>query len=145
MSRSSCSAALCLARSGGRRDLALRQIQIDDAEVERVLTHTLETTPRDATHWSTRLLANVVGLSQTARGAALARPCLATAAGYGTSDTSLRAPSSHIRVHRSERRVPCERVGVSSFNILRPVFANRFTVIDAGCLQRRSPAVVALL
>jgi transposase len=40
--------------------------QIDDAEVERVLTHTLETTPRDATHWSTRSLAKAVGLSQTA-------------------------------------------------------------------------------
>ncbi|MDR7592601.1 MAG: helix-turn-helix domain-containing protein, partial [Armatimonadota bacterium] len=31
--------------------------QITDADVERVLTLTLETTPRDATHWSTRSMA----------------------------------------------------------------------------------------
>lgn len=40
--------------------------QITDAEVERVLTQTLESTPRDATHWSTRGLARVCGLSQSA-------------------------------------------------------------------------------
>jgi hypothetical protein len=39
---------------------------IADAEVERVITTTLETTPKDATHWSTRSLADDVGLSQTA-------------------------------------------------------------------------------
>lgn len=39
---------------------------IADADVERVITTTLETTPRDATHWSTRSLAAEVGLSQTA-------------------------------------------------------------------------------
>ena len=39
---------------------------IADAEVERVITTTLETTPKDATHWSTRSLAAEVGLSQTA-------------------------------------------------------------------------------
>jgi transposase len=39
---------------------------IGDADVERVITTTLETTPRDATHWSTRSLAAQVGLSQTA-------------------------------------------------------------------------------
>ena len=33
--------------------------------VERVVTTTLESTPRDATHWSTRTLAEQVGLSQT--------------------------------------------------------------------------------
>jgi DNA-binding MurR/RpiR family transcriptional regulator len=31
-----------------------------------VITTTRETTPRDATHWSTRTLAAEVGLSQTA-------------------------------------------------------------------------------
>ena len=31
--------------------------KIADADVERVLTTTLESTPRDATHWSTRSLA----------------------------------------------------------------------------------------
>ena len=39
---------------------------IADEAVERVITTTLETTPKDATHWSTRSLAAEVGLSQTA-------------------------------------------------------------------------------
>ncbi len=39
---------------------------IGDAEVERVLTLTLESTPRDATHWSTRGMAERAGLSQSA-------------------------------------------------------------------------------
>jgi transposase len=39
---------------------------ITDAHVERVITMTLESTPRDATHWSTRSLAKACGLSQTA-------------------------------------------------------------------------------
>jgi transposase len=39
---------------------------IGDADVERVITLTLETTPKDATHWSTRSLAAEVGLNQTA-------------------------------------------------------------------------------
>lgn len=39
---------------------------ITDAEVERVVTLTLESTPRDATHWSTRSLAKHCGMSQTA-------------------------------------------------------------------------------
>jgi transposase len=39
---------------------------IADADVERVITTTLETAPKNATHWSTRSLAAQVGLSQTA-------------------------------------------------------------------------------
>src|SRR5499426_3687670 len=39
---------------------------ITDAEVERVITLTLERTPQDATHWSTRAMAKRSGLSQTA-------------------------------------------------------------------------------
>jgi transposase len=39
---------------------------IDDEQVERVLVATLETTPKDATHWSTRSLARHVGMSQSA-------------------------------------------------------------------------------
>jgi transposase len=39
---------------------------IMDVDVERVVTLTLESTPRDATHWSTRSMAAKVGLSQTA-------------------------------------------------------------------------------
>src|SRR5437870_11781847 len=40
--------------------------RITDDDVERVMRVTLETTPRDATHWSTRTLARRCGLSQTA-------------------------------------------------------------------------------
>ncbi len=36
-----------------------------DEQVEQVITRTLETTPKDATHWSTRSLAAELGLSQT--------------------------------------------------------------------------------
>lgn len=39
---------------------------ITDGDVERVLTLTLETTPADATHWSTRSMAQRSGLSQSA-------------------------------------------------------------------------------
>jgi transposase len=40
--------------------------QISDHDVERIVTMTLEATPRDATHWSTRSMARASGLSQTA-------------------------------------------------------------------------------
>ena len=39
---------------------------ITDAQVEDVIIRTLETTPRGATHWSTRQMAKAVGLSHTA-------------------------------------------------------------------------------
>ena len=39
---------------------------ITDALVERVITKTLEEKPKDATHWSTRDMAEAVGLSQSA-------------------------------------------------------------------------------
>jgi len=39
---------------------------ISDAQVEEVILKTLESTPKDATHWSTRSMASEVGLSQTA-------------------------------------------------------------------------------
>ena len=39
---------------------------VSDAQVEEVIVKTLESTPRDATHWSTRSMAAEVGLSQSA-------------------------------------------------------------------------------
>ena len=39
---------------------------ITDDDVERVIVKTLEETPRDATHWSTRSLAKSTGMSQSA-------------------------------------------------------------------------------
>jgi transposase len=40
--------------------------KITDQDVERVVTQTLETKPKNATHWSTRSMAQKSGLSQTA-------------------------------------------------------------------------------
>lgn len=40
--------------------------KISDAEVERVIARTLESKPREATHWSTRSLARELGMSQSA-------------------------------------------------------------------------------
>jgi len=39
--------------------------KVTDAQVERVVRLTLESTPADATHWSTRAMARRCGLSQT--------------------------------------------------------------------------------
>ena len=39
---------------------------ITDEQVEAVIVRTLETTPKDATHWSTRSMAREVGLTQSA-------------------------------------------------------------------------------
>jgi transposase len=39
---------------------------ISDDDVERVIVKTLEETPRDATHWSTRSMAAATGMSQSA-------------------------------------------------------------------------------
>jgi transposase len=38
---------------------------VDDAQIEALITATLETAPRDATHWSTRSMAEHLGLSQS--------------------------------------------------------------------------------
>ncbi|MFE4832091.1 helix-turn-helix domain-containing protein [Streptomyces sp. NPDC056672] len=40
--------------------------KITDADVERVIVKTLEETPKDATHWSTRSMAAATGTSQSA-------------------------------------------------------------------------------
>ncbi len=39
---------------------------VSDRDVDTVITKTLETTPKDATHWSTRSMAAEVGLTQSA-------------------------------------------------------------------------------
>ena len=39
--------------------------KISDGDVERVVVQTLETTPRDATHWSVRSMAKKTGISPT--------------------------------------------------------------------------------
>lgn len=39
---------------------------IEDEQVEAVIVRTLESTPKDATHWSTRSMADEMGLSQSA-------------------------------------------------------------------------------
>src|SRR5690606_10316716 len=39
---------------------------IEDEQVEAVIIRTLESTPKDATHWSTRSMATDMGLSQSA-------------------------------------------------------------------------------
>lgn len=41
-----------------------RPREIDDEQIEQVVTKTLESTPKGATHWSTRQMAENVGLSQ---------------------------------------------------------------------------------
>jgi transposase len=43
-----------------------RPRMITDEQVEEVVVKTLETTPKDATHWSTRSMAREVGLTQSA-------------------------------------------------------------------------------
>jgi transposase len=40
--------------------------KISDRDVEEVITKTLESTPKDATHWSTRSMAEACGLTQSA-------------------------------------------------------------------------------
>ena len=40
-------------------------LRLSDAEIERVLAMTLESTPKNATHWSTRSMAEACGLSHT--------------------------------------------------------------------------------
>jgi transposase len=56
--------------------------KITDAQVEEVITKTLESTPKDATHWSTRSMAAEVGLNQTA----VTRICVKD---YGNSPASI--------------------------------------------------------
>ncbi|MBA2603074.1 MAG: helix-turn-helix domain-containing protein [Acidobacteria bacterium] len=58
-------------RPGGPR-------RIIDAQVEQVIIDTLKTTPRDATHWSTRTLAKELARSACSRIGARRSSCRAT-------------------------------------------------------------------
>ena len=40
---------------------------VTDEQVERIVTTTLESTPKNATHWSTRSLATQMGMSRRTR------------------------------------------------------------------------------
>ena len=73
--QSGCDGLLDEARPGTPRT-------VSDADVERVVTTTLESMPRDATHWSTRSMARVCGLSAATTSAASGgrSPCNPTAA-----------------------------------------------------------------
>lgn len=77
--------------------------KITDAKVEEVITKTLESAPRDATHWSTRSMAAEVGLNQTAvariwRAFGLQAP---TDEPYGRSYTSADCEGRRRRVHET--------------------------------------------
>ena len=48
-----------------RRALVLQE-QLIDTRVDAVITKTLQSVPRGATHWSTRTMVSATGLSQTA-------------------------------------------------------------------------------
>ena len=52
-------------RSSGRAATGAPRA-ISDAQVEAVITQTLESMPVNSTHWSTRPMAQKTGLSQTA-------------------------------------------------------------------------------
>src|SRR5262249_39485462 len=47
--------------------------KIADSDVERLISMTLESTPKGATHWSTRTMAKAAGMSQSAVAASGAR------------------------------------------------------------------------
>jgi len=51
--------------NGGRASWPGAPRTVTDADVEAVLTRTLETKPADATHWSTRSMAQACGLSRS--------------------------------------------------------------------------------
>jgi transposase len=55
------------ARCGGLLDEPRpgRPRLVDDAQIEALITATSETAPRDATHWSTRSMAEHLGMSQS--------------------------------------------------------------------------------
>jgi transposase len=75
---------------------------VTDAAVERVVTWTLETTPRDATHWSTRAMARQCGLSIGA--GPVTRANLTTLGVIGAQRAS--ASSAHTRRRTAPETLP---------------------------------------
>ena len=67
--------------------------QVGDAQIERVVRLTLESTPADATHWSTRAMAKRSGLSQSHDWPHLA--CLWAAAAPGRGLQAFQGPAVH--------------------------------------------------
>ena len=103
--------------------------KITDAQVEEVIVKTLETTPKDATHWSTRSMAAEVGLNQTAVHADLAG-VRAPAAPPGRRGSSRRTRSSS---RRSATSSGCISTRPSARSCLR-----RREVPDPGARSHRA-------
>ena len=79
---------------------------VTDAQVERVVRVTLESTPADATHWSTRAMAKRCGLSQTM----VSRIWVAAAPGRRLQ--AFQTPPVHREVARHRRALsPPSRTG----------------------------------
>jgi DNA-binding CsgD family transcriptional regulator len=76
---------------------------ISDEQVDEVIVRTLETTPKDATHWSTRSRPRTTSLASAPKARPDSKPCAASnATSPGASGTSCsrppparRAPSQH--------------------------------------------------
>jgi transposase len=82
--------------------------KLTDEQIEQVIVTTLETTPADATHWSTRSLARALGMNQTAvsriwRAFGL-KPHLTEA--FKLSVQALHRPAVHRQGPRRGRAVP---------------------------------------
>jgi len=99
--------------------------RISDQDVDRVLTMTLESTPRDATHWSTRSIAKVLGSP---------RP---QSAGSGVP---LRCSPIAVRLSSSPRTLSLSRrCGISppGTSLIGAAYARR------GDARNESPALMA--
>ena len=87
---------------------------ITDEQVEEVIVRTLETTPKDATHWSTRSMAAEVGLTQNAVCLDMSnrRPHapLLSVTGSGSGTESDRAPADARCSSRLSHRSPSDPV-----------------------------------
>src|SRR3954447_21403887 len=85
--------------------------KLTDELIERVIVATLETTPADATHWSTRSLARALGLNQTAvsriwRAFGLKPHLVRAQAPPGRGVQALDRPAVHRQGPRRRRALP---------------------------------------